>query len=482
MTRTWSIRRRLLLSLLGLLLVGLGGAPLVASYLVGDFLRERGENRVRAVSTVVGGLVSGRDRAVVDAGGFSELAGVADMVVVALDERGEPVAVLDRLGPDVGADVGRPGSEDFASALATDAREGEVVSVSLAGTPFLVTETDAVGLVIRDEDGTETAVTSVVAAYDRSQDVAVVRRLERVGYGFAVVAALLLGLTAAAVLRRGLRPLEQMAERLDRGVVAQGDPDLVLLGRAGGVETARLAVALDQAFAAQRRAERAVRDFVADASHELRTPLTTMSGWLDLWAQGGLEDPVEREAAMGRIEAEVGRMRLLVDELSLLARLDRGRPLDLAPVALGPVLAEIVEDARVVDPDRDYRLEVTGPAAVLGDRDRLFQVFRNLVGNAAQHTPPGTPVVVRAEPDASGLLVTVRDAGPGIAADELERVFERFHRSGGGRREGGSGLGLAIVRSIVEAHGGRVTAESAPGEGTSVRVVLPAVSQPSGPT
>lgn len=476
MTREWSIRRRLLAALVLLLLIGLGGAPVVASYLVGDFLERRGEDRVRAVSTVLGGVVSGRDRVVVDNGTLDELAGITNMVVVALDAEGRPLAVLDRLG----STIEGASRADLAAALTRAARSGEVTASEVEGRPFLVVRAEAPGLFLRTGDGSTEEVVATVAAYDRSEDVAVVRRLERVGFGFAAVALAVLGLVAAAVLRRGLRPLERMAEEVTRG---DGD-DLAALGRAGGVETARLGQALEDAFAARRRAETALRDFVADASHELRTPLTTMSGWLDLWAQGGLDDAAEREAAMERIETEVGRMRLLVEDLSLLARLDRGRPLDLEDVDVVSVLADVLEDARVVDPHRSFRLEATGPLMVRGDHARLMQVFRNLVGNATEHTPAGTAVEVRGVVDDERVRVHVHDSGPGIPADELERVFERFHRSSTSRVPGaapGSGLGLAIVRSIVDAHGGRVAATSAAGEGTTVVVELPAVSESSGP-
>lgn len=476
MIRGWSIRRRLLAALVALLLIGLGGAPVVASYLVGDFLQQRGEDRLRAVSTIVGGVVSGRDRVVLDDNTFGELPGLTNMVVVALDADGHPVATLDRLGPGIEDEA----TSQLSDELAAVARPGEVTTSRVGDRPFMLVKSGVSGLFLRTADGSTVEIVSVVAAYDRSQDVAVVRRLERVGFGFAAVALGVLGLIAALVLRRGLRPLEQMAEEVSNG----DGSDLAALGRAGGVETARLGEALEDAFAARRRAEGALRDFVADASHELRTPLATMSGWLDLWAQGGLEDAAEREAAMGRIEAEVGRMRLLVDDLSLLARLDRGRPLDLELVDLRPVMADILDDARVVDPQRSYRLDAVGPLVVRGDHARLMQVFRNLVGNATEHTPAGTAVEIRAAVDGSAVRVAVHDHGPGIPAGDLERVFERFHRSSVSRNAGaapGSGLGLAIVRSIVEAHGGRVGATSVAGQGTTVTVELPSVSESSGP-
>ncbi|MDQ7906192.1 ATP-binding protein [Phytohabitans sp. ZYX-F-186] len=252
---------------------------------------------------------------------------------------------------------------------------------------------------------------------------------------------------------------------------------LALIALLAGPEAA-VAVAVKQAFDAQRRAEERLRSFVADASHELRTPLTTMHGWIDLYVQGGLRDPDQLDHAMERMQAEVGRMRLLVNELALLAHLDAARPLDRAPVDVVALAGEVVDDARVVSADRAITLDGVAEAVVDGDGPRIQQVLRNLVGNAVQHTPPGTPVTVTvtAGEGEGEVVVAVRDAGDGIAAEHLPRVFERFYRADPSRgRDGGgsSGLGLAIVEAIVTAHGGTAGVTSAPGRGTTVRVTFP---------
>ena len=147
---------------------------------------------------------------------------------------------------------------------------------------------------------------------------------------------------------------------------------------------------------------RRLRNFVADASHELRTPLTTASGWVELYLQGGLADLPKRDHAMERVEAELGRMRLLVDELALLARIDQGRPLDMAVLDVASLAMDVVEDARVADPQSRVTFEGAGPAWVVGDAARLQQVLRNLIGNAVQHTPTGTAVHVSIFQDRSG--------------------------------------------------------------------------------
>ena len=251
---------------------------------------------------------------------------------------------------------------------------------------------------------------------------------------------------------------------------------LILIGLLAGPEAA-VAVRVQTAFEAQRRAQERLRSFVADASHELRTPLATMHGWIDLYVQGGLTDPDHLDHAMERMQAEVGRMRLLVEELALLADLDAAQPLDRGPVDVVALAGEVVDDARVISADRAISLEGATEAVADGEGPRIQQVLRNLVGNAVQHTQPGTSVTVTVESQDGTVVVTVRDQGDGIAPEHLPHVFERFYRADPSRSnagDGSSGLGLAIVEAIVTAHGGTAEVNSAPGQGTTVRVTFPA--------
>ncbi|TDV35943.1 sensor histidine kinase [Actinophytocola oryzae] len=248
---------------------------------------------------------------------------------------------------------------------------------------------------------------------------------------------------------------------------------LAVIALLAGPEAA-VATAVRNAFDAQRRAQDRLRSFVADASHELRTPLATMHGWIDLYAQGGLRDPEQLDHAMARMQAEVGRMRLLVDELSLLAQLDAAQPLDREPVDVVALAGEVVDDARVVSADRVITMRGAAEAVVDGDGPRIQQVLRNLVGNAVQHTRPGTPVTVSVGTRDEQVEVAVHDEGDGIAPEHLPHVFDRFYRADPGRGGGSSGLGLAIVEAITTAHGGTVGVTSAPGRGTTVRVTFPA--------
>lgn len=324
------------------------------------------------------------------------------------------------------------------------------------------------------ENGAEAPVTSAVL---------VVRTTDREANGVllisalsvtAVVTTIILIIAAALVVGRGLRPLTAMAEHAER--IAEGDRTLRLpVESSGDPAIARMASTVNLAFDVQEDAENRMRSFVADASHELRTPLTTASGWVELYLRGGLTDPDALAEAMARVERQLGRMRLLTDELSLLARTDSGRPLENTPVDLAAVAAEVASDARVLHPERRLTVDTDGPAPVLGDEPRLTQVARNLVGNALQHTPADAEVTISTRVNADRVILRVHDTGPGIPAEQLPHVFERFWRGDSSRHAAGSGLGLAIAHALVSAHGGILRVSSAPGQGTTFEASLPAL-------
>jgi len=330
---------------------------------------------------------------------------------------------------------------------------------------------------------------------------------------FGGISVLLFAATIGAeLIRRSMRPLSQIektASAIAAGDLSQRVPDpepdnpapvteVGSLARSlntmlAQIETAFTAQAASEAAAREaeqsaRHSEERMRRFVADASHELRTPLTTIRGFAELYRQGAVTTPQQTAEVVQRIENEASRMGLLVEDLLLLARLDRERPLKLTPVELRVLASEAVEAARVVAPDRQITL-VTAPGSghlvVRGDDARLRQVIGNLVTNALTHTPAGTPVIVRlaSEPDEgdTGMAVLeVHDRGPGLSPEQQERVFERFYRADRARtrRSDGTvstGLGLAIVAALVAAHEGVVEVDSQPGVGATFRVRLPLV-------
>jgi two-component system OmpR family sensor kinase len=295
--------------------------------------------------------------------------------------------------------------------------------------------------------------------------------------GGAVLAALAaLGLW---VVRLGLRPLASIGETA--AAIAAGDlsqrvereDDRTEVGRLGRALNAMLAQ-IETAFRAREASEQRLRRFVADASHELRTPLSAVRAYAELFSRGSGQHPDDLARSMTGIARESERMSLLVDDLLLLARLDEGRPLEREPVELGELVAEAVETARTVDPERAIDCELQ-PVSVLGDRVRLRQILDNLLANVRSHTPAGAPARVTVGRDNGSAVIEIADSGPGMSADQLERVFERFYRAdpSRARASGGVGLGLAIVAAVAEAHGGTVSAEGDPGKGSTFRIELP---------
>lgn len=294
----------------------------------------------------------------------------------------------------------------------------------------------------------------------------------------AVVAAT--ALLALLIIRIGLRPLQRM------GAVAQdiaaGDLTRRVEPASRQTEIGRLGLALngmlsqiEAAFAERTASNDRLRRVIADASHELRTPLTSIRGYAEMLRRGAAESPRDSEAARRRIEEESIRMTGLVDDLLLLARLDQGRPLDKAAVDLRTIATDAVADARVVAPQRSISLTSNGPAIVTGDDTRLRQVLSNLVRNALVHTPQQTPIEVEVATHDSVGRVSVADHGPGLAADDVERIFEPFYRADPSRSRdhGGAGLGLSIVSAVVTAHGGHVKVRQTEGGGATFEVELP---------
>jgi len=178
---------------------------------------------------------------------------------------------------------------------------------------------------------------------------------------------------------------------------------------------------------------------------------------------------------MRRIEEAGERMGELVEELLLLAQLDQGLPLERQPVDVSAVVAAAVDAARAADPERPIDVDSQSPLAVPGTESRIRQVVDNLLTNARVHTPAGTPVHVRLAAEDGKAVLEVADEGPGVPAEEADRIFERFYRTDRSRtrNQGGVGLGLAIVRSVVEAHGGAIGYHAHPGGGSVFHTVLP---------
>ncbi|MFJ2211126.1 sensor histidine kinase [Streptomyces sp. NPDC101062] len=323
---------------------------------------------------------------------------------------------------------------------------------------------------------------TAVAAVDTAATEAAVGRAVQVVVAVQLLADVVLAVLGLLVVRRSLRPLEQAARTADR--VAAGDfaPRLVDAHIAPRTEVGRLAGALNRmldqihaALAARDESEERLRQFVADASHELRTPLQSIRGYGELYQRGALPDTRAVDEAVDRMLAEVHRMTRLVESLLMLARFDEDDPADLEPVDLSRVVAESCRDAAAVEPARLWTVTVSPDVTVRGDEGQLRGAVANLLANVRMHTPPGTACAVELSVAEEHAVLRVADEGPGVPADALPHVFDRFYRAekSRSRARGGSGLGLSIVAAVADLHGGTVRVESPPGRGTLVEVVLP---------
>ncbi len=328
---------------------------------------------------------------------------------------------------------------------------------------------------------------NLVVAVPVASTVATLDSLVQVEAGTSVALVLLASLAAFFIVRRSLRPLEDMTAAA--GAIASGelsrrvpaDDEASEVGRLGRALNGMLSQ-IQAAFDKQRASEGRLRQFVADASHELRTPLTSIRGYTELLRKGAFDDEEGRIRALERVESEATRMGVLVDDLLLLARLDQGRPLVRAPVSLATVAAEAVEDARAVAPERPLAFSATGEVVVMGDEQRLRQAVDNLVRNALVHTEAHTAVSVEVTTGPDVGRVVVADEGPGMAPQDAARAFDRFFRADPSRTGTGTGLGLSIVQAVAQALGGRATVVSAKGRGSTFVLEVPlAPEAPSGP-
>jgi two-component system OmpR family sensor kinase len=304
----------------------------------------------------------------------------------------------------------------------------------------------------------------------------------------ATVVLFLVVVLALWLVPVALRPLDGMGATA--GAIAAGDLSRRVEPADERTEIGRLGIALNTmlaqievAFEERRASESRLRRFIADASHELRTPLTSIRGYAELFRRGANNRPEDLAKSMARIEAEAARMGILVDDLLLLARLDQGRPLQREPVDLVRIVAESVDAARVIEPERRILLDAPATLPSLGDAGRLRQVADNLLDNVRVHTAPGAPARIRLWVDGEIAVVEVADEGDGMTPEVAERIFERFFRGDPARSRdtGGAGLGLSIVVAIVEAHGGTVEVGTRPEGGSVFTVRIPLPAKP-GPT
>jgi two-component system OmpR family sensor kinase len=244
---------------------------------------------------------------------------------------------------------------------------------------------------------------------------------------------------------------------------------------------------IESAFRAREASEARTRRFAADASHELRTPLTAVSGYVEVLLMGGKDDPETADHVLHQMDGELSRMNRLVADLLTLARLEAGLPLHAQALPVAPLLDGLVEETRLLAGRTRRHLVIAASQpegaddlTVLADPDRLHQVLLNLLHNAVKFTPDGGRITLWAARRNGTVALAVTDTGPGIAAEEVPLLFERFYRSdeararGGDAEAGGAGLGLAIAKGLARAQGGHIEVASSPGSGSTFTVILPA--------
>ncbi|WP_284748995.1 sensor histidine kinase [Amycolatopsis sp. RTGN1] len=475
--RRLSLRARLLLLTAGLLLAGLTLVSTLVSGRLEQFQLDRLDGQLRSMTELIS-RAAGPPPA--------ETPAVRpDLVDPALDLFGTPYVVY----------------LDASGAVAGGLHSSRVAGATLPPFDALRTvPTDGTAVDLSAADGSQRwrAVArpalrwggTVVSAAPLAEADATITQL-RVS-SLVTGAGLLVVLTAAGwfALGRGLRPLrriEHTAAAIAGGDLTRRVPVLASPGTEIGHLAASLNTMLGQlegAFADRAASEARMRTFVADVSHELRTPLFGIKGSTELYRMGALPEASDVDAAMHRIDREATRLTALTEDLLLLAQLDEAPEdqLDRAPMDLRTLAVDARHDLRTLDPSREVALTgpggtgLPGPAPVDGDEARLRQVVTNLVGNAAAHTPPGTPVRIGVGTAEGRAVLEVADDGPGMTAEQAEKVFNRFYRADRSRtRTGGAdaGLGLSIARSLARAHGGEVELETVLGEGALFRLALP---------
>jgi two-component system OmpR family sensor kinase len=509
--KSFSLRTRLVLGLIGVVAIGLTVVEVTTYYSVKNFMLKRVDEQVDAArgpaatrldieqrfrQGVAGGSQGGPPQtqtidpvtgAVITSpvpGDFGR--GARDSRGVFVSPSGAPQNFAASISPGTYAELRTPGAAPRATSFGFDqnypipelppsiqADEGRFFTVgSVASSEqFRVSASQLT-------DGSVLIVAVPMTEFHKTMD-----RLQLVGLGVSGGVLVVLAVLAFGLVRLGLKPLDEMA--VTAANIAQGDMSRRVRVRNPKTEIGRLGTAmndmmtdLEESFARRERSEEQLRRFLADASHELRTPLTSIRGYAELFGRGANARPDDLEKVMNRISQQSERMSLIVEDLLLLARLDRDRELDLAEVDLAAIAADVVEEARVRQPGRAVTINSDGPALVDGDRHRLYQVVNNLVTNALTHTPDDAEVQVRTSTTGNAAILEVTDTGPGIADEDRAHVFEPFYRAsaGRGRNDGGSGLGLAIVKAIVEAHEGSVGVRNAEPHGAAFSVRLPALA------
>jgi two-component system, OmpR family, sensor kinase len=520
-----SLRTKFITGLLALVIVAIAAISISGVWVLRSYLTSQDDNQLQSALRVINAEVVSGDQTVVP-GNTYPVRGINNFFA-GVQQPGTP---LGPPGPQSGLPYRGYGQAQSApvvptSQLWTITNSGKLVTVpSLSGPDTWRVITEPISYPLpTSSGGTEQVNGTLVVGADLGNINATIGGLAATVSIIGLIVVCILAGAIVVVVRASLRPLVDIEETA--GEIAAGhlnrrvperDPrtEIGSLGRSLNTMLSQIETAFhaqEASEVAAHRSEERMRRFIADASHELRTPVTAIRGFAEYYRQrGGLVRHWDRDEQAGaadsaaaapagagltphdldrimvRVEKEAARMGLLVEDLLLLARLDKQRPLARQPVDMLSLAADAVGDARLLAPARTIDLSVQPGAAflVIGDEPRLRQVIGNLMSNALTHTPDGTPIEVSVgtgtlDPQAGdhtpAVILDVTDQGPGMTQEQARRVFERFYRADQARTRatGGSGLGLAIVRALVVAQGGVASVRTAEGQGATFRIALP---------
>lgn len=479
----WSLRDRLTAGVLVLSAIGFVGAGITSQFLLRTYLIGQVDDQL---NSVIGGTANRVNQAGIvneeddlphsEADEESHKTSTAPITPLDRVPTSISVTLLDPFGNPIGGiggDLNTNRITDYVQGL----RPSQVTA--FGDKPFTINAPGADFRVVTRV--LPSAAGSVVVAQSLEDFDKTTRRIGRVFLFIGFIVLLLIGFAARQVIKFGMKPLEAVEETAEK--IAAGDLSARLENVEPDTEVGRLSASLntmlgqiEESFSLRAESEDKLRRFVADASHELRTPLTAIRGFAELHRQGAVPEGAKTKELMSRIEQESIRMGALVEDLLLLARLDQSRQMEFKPVDLVHVIEETVASATAAGPAHPITVVMPNELYTLGDSDRIYQVFTNLLANARVHTPAGTDITITARNEEDGAYITVADNGPGLSQENQKKIFERFFRADPSRQRNsteGSGLGLSIVDAVMAAHGGKIEVSSKPGLGTTFTLFFP---------
>lgn len=469
--RAWHLRTKLVVATLVLLTLICAGIGVVSHVAMNAYL----------TSELDGGLAAAAERVVRPPGGGPRRPSAPDPSEARGQRPGTLNALFDDGAPRVSAVV-----QDDGSTKPLTASDLEVVSKLTPGsTPVeTVLSSGRYRVVSAVVPVTGDVLVTGLSTADRDRTLA---SLDGTIAAVSLFGVLLTGLAGTLIIRRSLRPLEELsavATSVTELPLASGEVAVNVrvppTAAQPGTEVGTVGIALNEmidhvtrALKARQDNETRVRSFVADASHELRTPLTSIRGYTELVLMGDRLQDADK-SALKRVASESQRMSSLVEDLLLLARLDEGQRGEPTEVDLTELAVEVTSDVQLSAPDHVWTLDLPQePVQITAVESEIRQVLINLIANAHKHTPPGTTILTAVRKEDSVVTVIVSDNGPGIDDAFLGTIFTRFSRADTARSATGStGLGLAIVQALVHANGGTISVTSQPGN-TRFTVTLP---------